>query len=173
MVDPHLLKDAEAVKAFEGAKMGKPVFIRRPDAETADYYLVPFDKVVKKKGLLTSAVIVLDAKDGHFKEASWTDSPECLIPVSAVRALQLLRIDETARFRTEYIKLIKARKYREAGILVQKYSRFISNLFRAKVDLVWQKNGLSPSVYKPYWRIDTPNGIRYVTQEGKVFTLKG
>jgi len=170
LVDPHLLTDPEAVAAFEGAKMGKSVFVDRLDGP-ADYYLAPFYKRVKGKSLL-SAVIILDASVGYFKEASWTDKPGGeLLNVDKRDALRLVR----NRIRKDLLKELKgipkkpAKNYllRQRELL-RKYSRLLYDMKDAEAILAWKPNSYSPSPYSPYWKIDVDGHTWYVTQEGKV-----
>jgi len=170
LVDPHLLTDPEAVAAFEGAKMGKSVFVDRLDGP-ADYYLAPFYKRVKGKSLL-SAVIILDASVGYFKEASWTDKPGGeLLNVDKRDALRLVR----NRIRKDLLAELKgipkkpAKNYllRQRELL-RKYSRLLHDMKDAEAILVWKPNSYSPSPYSPYWKIDIDGHTWYVTQEGKV-----
>ena len=105
MVDPHLLTDTDAVAAFDGANMEKSILVNRTDGG-ADYYLVPFYKRVKGKSLV-SAVIILDASAGYFKEASWTANPEELLKLNKNEAIHLVRKSVRKNFLTELAALPK------------------------------------------------------------------
>ncbi|MBU4488547.1 MAG: VCBS repeat-containing protein [Candidatus Omnitrophica bacterium] len=169
LVDPHLLTDSEAVLAFENTEMGKPVFIERV-VEDSDYYLVPFGKRIKGR-FLASAVIILDASEGYFKEASWTDKPEEMLKVNEKKALWLVRRDVTGDFLKELKSLPKkpAKNYllRQRELL-REHNQFLHKMKDADIVLVWEPDGYSSSPYKPYWEIDINGSIWYVTQAEKI-----
>lgn len=154
IVEPHLLSDEQATAAFTGAKVGRPIFVRRTDKDNADYYLVPFNKRNKRGGALTSAVIILDANEGYFKEASWTDKPEVFLKIDKPQAIWLVKKYIWARARNR--------------VSSYEYIRLFDYVNSAKAKLIWQSNSHSPSPYKPYWKINANGYIFYVTQEGKV-----
>lgn len=145
LVDPHILADSEAVAAFDGTRMGKPILVHRLDLENADYYLVPFNKVVKKRGLLTSAVIILDAKGGYFREATWTNKPEKYLRINEGMAKALV-LREIIRSHRDYIRYYKG----------------------MKCQLVWEPGELSTSPYQPFWQVTVGRNIWHVTQDGTV-----
>lgn len=153
IVELHLLSDTQAVAAFSGSRAGRPFLVSRPD-NNLDYYLVPFNKQDKKGRVLTQAVVILDAKDGHFKEASWTDKPEVFLKVHKQMAVELVR---------RYI-LANARNQRlSAGFI--KLRNYVTG---AGAQLIWEPNSYSSSPYKPYWRVDANGYIFYVTENKKV-----
>jgi hypothetical protein len=158
IVDSYLLSDASAQAAFNGANPGRPILVKRVDKEFSDYYLVPFSKSNKQGISLVSAVIILDSKDGHFKEASWTQTPERFLNINKRHAIQL-----TERYVSNDLWKNKqgARKYRVYCQLL----RYINN---ANALLIWQPNSYSSSPYRPYWKINSNGYIWYVTQEGLV-----
>lgn len=191
LVDPHLLTDPEAVAAFEKTKMKKSILVRRIDKENSDYYLVPFAKRVRKKaGYLTSAVIMLDAESGFFKEASWTENPEIFLKVGKNKAIKLIRTyilkerRRDLRIIAERLKRLYAMKKRRMpkrlyAILIKryiaqrqemlrKYAKLLRYVNNAKAQLVWEPNSYSNSPYKPYWKIDINGYIWHVTQERKI-----
>jgi hypothetical protein len=145
IVDPNLLSDPEVIEAFDKMEMGEPLLVRRLDDASQDYYLAPFGKVKeKRKEFTATGVIILDAEEGYFKEASWTKEAEKFPNISKEKAVDIavkyfLRI--TKRQPIEYLT----------------------------VQLVWEPNGLSPSPYKPYWEININDYTFYVTQEGELF----
>jgi len=169
LVDSHLLTDPEAVAAFENTKMGTAVFVDRTD-EGADYYLVPFGKNVKGK-FLTSAVVILDASTGYFKEASWTDKPDTLLEVGRGKARHLVRKSIVKYIHTKLNNIPKkpVQKYlSQQKELLQDQSQLLRYLANADIVLAWEPNGPSASPYKPHWKINANGYIWYVTQEGKV-----
>lgn len=171
LVDSHLLTDPEAVAAFENTKMGVAVFVDRTDGG-ADYYLVPFGKSVKGK-FLASAVVILDASTGYFKEASWTTKPEELLTLSKNEAVSLVRKSVRKNFLKELAALpkkpIKNYLSLEAELL-RKYTQLFNVMRNADTILAWEPNSYSASPYEPYWRIDYNGYVWYVTQEGKVIS---
>jgi len=70
--------------------MGKPILVNRLGLENADYYLVPFNKIVKRRGILTSAVIIIDADKGYFKEATWMNEPQEYLKIDKSEAKSLV-----------------------------------------------------------------------------------
>lgn len=171
LVDPHLLTDPEAVAAFEGAKMERPILVKRADMKNADYYLVAFDKQVKGKGYLASGVIMLDSTAGYFKEASWTKKPETLLKVNKDKAIRLV-LEYLLRNRDIELKNIPKKPVKEyakeTAKVLQKYERLFSYVHYAKIELIWEPNSYSASPYRPYWKVDAKGDIWYVTQEEKV-----
>jgi hypothetical protein len=170
LVDKHLLTDPEAVAAFEGTKMGKSLFVQRTDGG-ADYYLAPFCKRVKGKSLV-SAVMILDASAGYFREASWTDKPAGeLLKLSEKSARRLIgnKIKENLLKELKAIPKKPAKNYlaREKE-LAWKRILLLRDLNDADAVLAWEPNGYSPSPYRPYWKIDLNGQLWYVTQEMKV-----
>jgi hypothetical protein len=168
LVDRHLLTDSEAVSAFENTEIGKPVFVNRTD-EGADYYLVPFNKRVKKRQFLTSAVMILDAKDGYFKEASWTKNPEQFVKVNRADALRLIE-KYLLQKRSNELRDVSRKpiiKYaQKVNEIVKKYAALLRNLRYAETELVWEPGNYSSSPYKPYWHVDVDDNAWYVTQDG-------
>ncbi len=178
IVDKNLLADAQAQTAFSNTQMGKPLLVKRLDREAVNYYLVPFNKIIRRSANLTSAVVILDEKNGYFKEASWTKAPEKFPRVSKIEAINLVKNyilnDRITRLRA----LPKAPQKTYANRLTtlnNAYLRLISSssssINASQAELYWAPNSkYSLSPYKPYWRIDINGYIWYVTQEGKVFT---
>jgi hypothetical protein len=88
---------------FATTVAGEPLFVNN---ESGDYYLVPFVSAAKQKELRaettlaavavpvdekdTKVVVVVDAEDGSFKEASWVEDPVKYLPVSSEEALKLV-----------------------------------------------------------------------------------
>ena len=115
-----MLSDTEAVKAFEGAKMGKPILVENVNGD--DYYLVPYTK-----DKLATGVIMLDTQDGHFRQATWTSKPEKHLPVTEKEAANLVK---KAIMKTGTKKGIKPGK--------------------AETSLEWQAGEYSQSPFSPY-----------------------
>lgn len=170
----QLLTDTECVGAFGGTRKGTPVLVKRNDIQNAAYYLLPFDKRDKKGIYLTSAVILLDANNGCFKEVSWAKAPEKFLGVDYNGALGLVRNYIIKDLNSQLVKLrrMSFKEYQKRStILYKDYSRLLGYLNGAKRELLWSSNSLySKSPYQPYWGIDANGYIWYVTQEGKVFS---
>ncbi|MGR3309274.1 MAG: glycoside hydrolase family 2 TIM barrel-domain containing protein, partial [Candidatus Brocadiales bacterium] len=148
LVDPYLLTDSEAVAAFQGTEMGESILVNRIDIGGSNYYLVPFNRLIEGESL-ASAVIVLDANGGYFKEASWTTEPEKFLKVDKKRAIKL------------------AMKRQPVFIYTTKYTSYTQTI---EAELIWKPNGYSSSPYKPYWKVNINGRIWYVTQEGEVIS---
>lgn len=172
IVDSYLLSDPEAVAAFDGTKSGKAVCVRRQDIKGADYYLVPFGRNIKGNNALASGVIILDALDGHFKEASWTDKPEQFFQVEKNQAILLLY---RYALNDYYDKIKKIKRdnglssLQQCNSLYKNYSRLLGYIYRSTAQLIWQPGNYSASPYMPYWRLEANGYVWYVTQDGKVF----
>ncbi len=74
IIDFSLLQDPGFMEAFQDATARSPIYVKRTDKDSCDYYLVPFDKTIDQE-VLTSLVLIIDANDGYFKEASWVSEP--------------------------------------------------------------------------------------------------
>ena len=93
--------DAAFAEVFAKTVSGKPKFV---SGDNENYYIIPFDLSVKerlkpiKKSIAdirkikqkTLVVVLIDAEDGSFKEASWVEDPVEYLPVSEAKALQLI-----------------------------------------------------------------------------------
>ncbi len=146
LVDSHLLLDQSAVAAFEGAEMAEPLQVHEL-VENRDYYLVPFNK----EGL-TSGVIMLDAEEGYFKQASWTTEPEQYPAVEEQNAVSLVK---------------KEINPKPTESLAVEFNSFAE----ASAQLAWQPNNYSKSPFKPYWVIEMGGGRWIATQEGKLYEI--
>ena len=89
---------------------------------------------------LTAGVIIIDAKTGAFKEASWTNKLSDYIIMSREDALLLVRKSLNAK----------------------------SNNKSITTYLVWQPGAISSTPYKPFWKIVVGTSIYYVSQDGTV-----
>ncbi len=67
--------------AFENTTVRDPIYVKRIDIDNSDYYLVPFEKMIEEQKL-TSAVLIIDANQGYFKEASWVSQSAEYLPAS-------------------------------------------------------------------------------------------
>ena len=153
------------------------ILVKRDDVKNSNYYLAPFNKPVKRGGLLTSAVIILDANSGYFKEASWTKKPEKFLKVDEKEAVKFIvnYINKDFSDKLQKLPKIPLKQYlKQRDNLYKDYAKLISYVNDAKKELHWKPNsGYSSSPYQPYWRIDANGYIWYVTQEGKVVCETG
>jgi len=83
--------DDNFARRFAGTAAGTPLFVSNDLGD--DYYAVPFDApAVNAAVALTSAgtvaVVLVDAEDGAFKEASWVAAPVEYLPVSKDDAIR-------------------------------------------------------------------------------------
>ena len=175
VVDARLLLDREAVAAFSNTIKGQAVYVRNPVKKNADFYLLPFGKNTRPGSFLVSGVVMLDAYDGHFKEAAWTKKPEVLLQVDRSQAVYLTR----AYILNDYYNKIRLllrmpakKSLVERANLYRKYVAMLYYLDKAKLELSWQANGYSPSPYKPYWKIDASGYVWVVTQDKKVIPVQ-
>ena len=148
IIDQSLLTDGEAVKAFEDTNPSTPILVKRLDVKDSDYYLIPYlKKITVNMGrrqyyrYLTSGVMIIDAKNGYFREASWTEKPADYIIMPREDAIQLLQKSLKAKSNNKYIT----------------------------TSLVWQPGNISSTPYKPFWKIMIGTIAYYVNQEGKVY----
>ncbi len=81
-VSEELLPYDDGFRArFETTVPGTPLIVNRADG---DYFAVPFNDG------LTAVVVLVDAEEGTFKEASWVDDPAHYPPVSKDQCLDLV-----------------------------------------------------------------------------------
>ncbi|PXF53626.1 MAG: hypothetical protein C4B56_01775, partial [Candidatus Methanophagaceae archaeon] len=90
----------------------------------------------------TLAVVIVDAEDGSFKEASWVDDPVKYLPVSKAEALGLV-----------------FKKMRQDG-----HGLRLSAFGRPTIELVHR----DASPYYPDWKITIGQMVFYVSQDGTV-----
>lgn len=170
ILDARLLTDNEVIAAFKGTRPGIAILVKRLDKENANYYLLPFGKYYQSK-FLSSGVIILDAKDGHFKEASWTKQAENFPKVNRQSALALLRAEIIKNYGNNLATIPKKplmQYLRELRKMRLAYNKLLNYLNRASTELIWEANKYSASMYKPYWKINANGYIWYVTQEKKI-----
>ncbi|MEA2074689.1 MAG: hypothetical protein U9O85_02995 [Euryarchaeota archaeon] len=117
---------------------GRAVKLLSLDDEKAVIKSVPVRPIRPIKEERTLVVVLVDAEDGSFKEASWVADPVKYLPVSKVEALELvfkeMRQDRFRAFRRPVIELV----HRDA------------------------------SPYSPDWKITIGQMVFYVSQDGTV-----
>jgi len=146
LVDPRLLSDQEAVAAFDGATMGEPLFVQDMEGKR-DYYIVPFEK----QGF-TTGVIMLDAGDGHFRQASWAAEPVKYPAIGEESAAALVKREINPK---------------PTPTLAVEFSDF----GEASAGLAWKRQGYSQNPFSPYWEIGIEDGEWVVTQDGGIFEI--
>lgn len=202
LVDPLLLTDSEAKEAFEDTQPQTPIFVHRLDKTAKDYYLIPYNKKEEivstgygettdygtgygektdyeiRYSYLTSAVIILDAKDGYFKEASWTIEPIQYSIMSEEKAIDLAKGDIWEAQEKLYSEILTRYGIYYPSERYQYIMGYFKENFWRRYDymdivarLVWAPGEYSSSPYKPFWEIVIENQTRYVTQEGKVYKI--
>ena len=137
--------DKEFAKLFEGSIPGEPMFVK--GINDNDYYIVPFNiprDPYEIKNADTSRktiiVVIVDAEEGHFKEASWVDIPMKYLPVSEKDA-----------------KLILYKTFREQGIDWE-------SIENAETELVHR----SKTPYYPDLKITLKDRVFYIGQDGTI-----
>jgi hypothetical protein len=152
-VNEHLIPyDQRFAALFSRVEPGEPVFVQSYADE--NYFCVPFVSAVHSIGVSDDKtvnqqipvadnramiVILVDAHDGSFKEASWTDVPAEYLPLS---------YDEAREIAFETTE--------ELGIEVD-----INSL---KPELIHRNS----TPYYPEWRVIIPDYAIYITQDGTV-----
>jgi hypothetical protein len=96
----------------------------------------------------TLVVVLVDAEDGRFKEASWVDDPVKYLPVSKVEA----------------VKLALGEMLDDQQIVAKKDRRDLNYLTKPTIELVHR----DASPYYPDWKITIGDKVFYVSQDGTV-----
>ena len=97
----------------------------------------------------TLVVVLVDAEDGSFKEASWVADPVKYLPVSKREALKLALgevLDE--------LHIVARKDARDLGVIQQ----------RPTIELVYR----DASPYYPDWKVTVNGKVFYVSQDGTV-----
>ena len=138
VTDQLIPYDSNFEEVFKQSYAGRPMLVENLAEEKGDYYAVPFTNVPTMQAIpredhgdveeeTTMVVVLVDANDGHFKEASWVDNPVRYLPISSADALDIV-----------FDELI------DMGINLEEL-----NVREIKTDLVYKD--LSP--YYPDWRV--------------------
>ncbi len=99
----------------------------------------------------TLVVVLVDAEDGSFKEASWVADPVTYLLVSKIEAMKLALgevLDE--------LNIVAKKDARDLGVIQQ----------RPTIELVYR----DASPYYPDWKITIGDDVYYVNQDGTVET---
>ena len=97
----------------------------------------------------TLVVVLVDAEDGSFKEASWVDDPVKYLPVSKIAAMKLALgevLDE--------LNIVAKNDARDLEVIQQ----------RPTIELVY----MDASPYYPDWKVTVNGEVFYVSQDGTV-----
>jgi len=127
--------DDDFAAVFEKTIPGKPIFVENLVGN--NYYAVPFNL----RGQKAVVVILIDADDGSFKEASWTRTPVAYLPLSKEEA-QLIAFE----------------------FAVEELGLEISDINELQPELIHRKS----TPYYPEWQILIENYGIYVSQDGTV-----
>ncbi len=135
--------DDAFARRFAGTVPGTPMLVLNETG--ADYYAVPFDVPVGQASVLvtnggTAVVVLVDADDGAFKEASWVRTPVEYLPVSKDEALKIARE------------------------MLEKLGIDPAYLEKAVVELVH----IESTPYYPHWRITGKDFGLLIAQNGNV-----
>lgn len=144
IADPNLLNDEQAVSAFSETEMQGPVRVQGAGG-VSDYYLVPFNKLG-----LTSGVIMLDASQGFFRQATWASSPQEYLPMTKENAFSIILDSMTSQAQKD---------------------EFNSSITKIKSALVWAPNKYSQNPWQPYWQIELNAKKWFVTQDGRLYAF--
>jgi hypothetical protein len=150
-----LLTNPSFAKAIRNTICKRKILVKRLD-RNAPYYLVPFDKISRRLRLQSSAVAIFDAQNAAFKEASWTEKPQQFLGLERAKAISLVG---------NYVLKNRSRYFKRYIRSLFDFLRYFNN---AKAELVWKPNSLSPSPYRPWWKVTFAGSLFSVTQEGKV-----
>jgi hypothetical protein len=128
---PVVIEKASGLKKFERVKRVDEKIGLKP-------ITVPQIKAEK-----TLVVVIVDAEDGSFKEASWVENPVKYLPVSKIEAVKLVLGE---------MDITSARELRRE--------------LRSKptIELVYR----DASPYYPDWKVTVGDKVFYISQEGSV-----
>jgi hypothetical protein len=137
--------DDAFARRFARTVAGTPLFA----TGGADYYAVPFDVAVAAipssvTSGSTAVVVLVDAEDGRFKEASWVKIPVEYLPISEEEALK--RAEEALQ---------------KSGIDPRTIKRWATALVH-----------LGSTPFYPHWRVTADGYIVWIAQDGTVAVTK-
>ncbi len=115
-------------------------------AENIELKPIPIEPIKVEKTLV---VVLVDAADGSFKEASWVADPEKYLPVSKVEAVKLALgevLDE--------LQIVARKDARDLEVITQ----------RPAIELVY----MDASPYYPAWKVTVNGKVFFVSQDGTV-----
>jgi hypothetical protein len=134
-VNEHLTPyDDTFANLFEMTIPDKPYFVRSVTKD--DYYIVPFilpSRYVPSNDN-TAIIVLIDAIDGHFREASWVKDPVKYFPISKIEAQQIafdfaielgLKIEDINDLQPELIHRKSTPHHPEWQVLIEEYGIYI------------------------------------------------
>lgn len=138
--------DDAFAERFAKTVPGTPLFINNT---SNDYYAVPFTVGENAVGISvadagTAVVVLVDAGDGHFKEASWVRTPVKYLPVSKEEALKI------------------------AWEIMEKLGLDPETLKKAVTELVH----IDSTPYYPHWRIAGEGFEFLIAQDGTITVVE-
>jgi len=122
IIDPMLLVNEDFRRAIDGSIARAFIKVYRTDTQK-DYYIIPFDKFIKGR-FLSYAAILVDARDGHFLQASYVNEP------------------------TRYVQIQKEQAIEK---VISGYPELTGE--RIQVRLVWCPDGPTLSPFYPWWEV--------------------
>jgi hypothetical protein len=139
--------DDDFARRFARTVPGTPLFVISQGG--SDYYAVPFDSAVSAVSRDatsggTTVVVLVDAEDGSFKEASWVKTPVEYLPISKEEALK--RAEEALK---------------KAGVDPRTIKRWVAELVH-----------MDSTPYYPHWRVTAGGYIVWLAQDGTVTVTK-
>ena len=137
IIDDSLLQDETFLKTFRDASMSTPIRVRGTAENSSDYYLIPFEKYANGQYLI-SVVLIVDATQGYFKEASWVSVP----------------VDYSLMEKQEAIDLSLQKSGNESEEI--------------DAEMMWGLGKMSSSPYYPFWKVVLSEEVWFVTQEEEV-----
>lgn len=134
IVDPMLLLNEDFKRAVSNSVAREFIKVHRIDTGK-DYYIIPFDKFTRGR-FRSYAAIIVDAKDGHFVQASYVNKP------------------------TRYIQMTKEEAIER---VTKDHPEATTN--NIKTRLVWKAGELTASPFHPYWEVTAGAKIYHVVGE--------
>jgi hypothetical protein len=138
--DKRLLNDDKFTQAYAKSFLSSVIYVQRQDNTYLDYCLIPFSKYYNGKFLI-SLVVIVDAKDGYFKEVSWVNTP------------------------VNYSLMSKEKAVAKSENVAARNGLHIEN---PTARLVWFPSENASSPYYPFWEIISGSKRYYVHQNGNV-----
>lgn len=145
IIEPILMKNKELAEIYRLSIAGTPIKVKRIDRADSDYYLVPFYRNLAGNKKAASLVIIVDVKEGIFKELGWTANPVQYSLITEEEALVLA---------LKYVKTLRGATAK--GPIT--------------AELVWAPS-LSSSPYYPVWRIKIGSKVIFVNQNRGIQSL--
>ncbi len=137
-------QDPETLNAIEGTELGEPLFVKEI-VQGRDYYLVPCNKETG-----ATAVVVVDAEQGYFRELTILYQPIKYLPVNKQDMLAMIN------------ELVQPNSIENPKV------EFVYDVNK---ELQWQAGQYSQSPFTPFWVVEIENGQWIVDQEGNIYQL--